>query len=127
MASSCVLRATGKNFQPSDFLQDSIFQPCHVFHKNEPKSASSVWDTSGITLDISSKNEFSEQVRDAIIFIETNQVEFLRLKQFKGIEEFSLDFGVNKKDSFLESYLFPLQLLNLASKFKLELELSIYN
>ena len=126
MASSCVLRATGNNFQPSDFLRDSTFEPCNVFCKGERRSASSVWDTSGITVDVSSADEFSAQVRDAIVFLETNRAELLRLKQFAGLEEFSLDFGVNEKDSFLQSYLFPLKLIHLASEFALELDLSIY-
>ena len=126
MASSCVLRATGDNCQPSDFLRDSTFEPCNVFRKDERKSASSVWDTSGITVDVSSEDEFSAQVRDAIVFLETNRIELLRLKQFAGLEEISLDFGVNRKDKFLQSYLFPLELIHLASEFALELELSIY-
>lgn len=126
MASSCVLRATGDNFQPSGFLRESIFEPCNVFCKGERKSASSVWHTSGITVDVSSEDEFSAQVQDAIVFLETNRAELLRLKQFAGLEELSLDFGVNEKDSFLQSYLFPLEIISLATEFALELELSIY-
>ncbi len=126
MASSCVLRATGDNFQPSEFLRGSTFEPCNVFRKGERKSASSVWDTSGITVDVSSEDEFSAQIRDAIAFLENNRAELLRLKQFAGLEEISLDFGVNGKDSFLQSYLFPLEILYLASEFAVELELSIY-
>lgn len=126
MASSCVLRATGDNFQFSDFLRDSTFEPCNVFRKGERKSASSVWETSGITVDVSSEDDFSAQVEDAIVFLETNRAEMLRLKQFAGLEELSLDFGVNGKDSFLQSYLFPFKLIHLASEFVLELEVSIY-
>ena len=126
MASSCVLRATGDNFQPSEFLRDSTFEPCHVFRKGEQRSASSVWNTSGITVDVSSEDEFSAQVRDAIAFLENNRAELLRLKQFAGLEALSLDFGVNGKDNFLQSYLFPLEMIHLANEFALELELSIY-
>lgn len=126
MASSCVLRATGDNFQSSAFLRDSNFEPCNIFRKDERKSASNVWDTSGITVVVSSKDEFSAQVRDAIVFLETNRVEMLRLKQFAGLEEFTLDFGVNEKGSFLQCYVFPLELINLAGEFALELEVSIY-
>jgi hypothetical protein len=126
MASSCVLRVTGDNFIPSDFLRDSIFEPCLVFRKGERRTASSVWDTSGITVDISSEDNFSAQVRDATVFLENNRVELLRLKQFTGFEELSLDFGVNGKGSFLQSYFFPLELIHLANEFAIELELSIY-
>jgi len=126
MASSCVLRATGDNFQPSDFLRDSIFEPCNVFRKGERKSASSAWKTSGITVEVSSADDFSAQVRDAIVFLETNRAELLRLKQFAGLEEISLDFGVSGRNGFLQSYLFPLKIIRLASEFSLELEVSIY-
>jgi hypothetical protein len=126
MASSCVLRATGDNFQPSDFLRDSVFEPCNVFGKGERKSASSAWETSGITVEVSSADDFSAQVRDAIVFLETNRAELLRLKQFAGLEEISLDFGVGGRNGFLQSYLFPLQIIRLASEFSLELEVSIY-
>ena len=126
MASSCMLRATGDNFQPSDFLRDSTFEPCNIFRKGERKSASSVWDTSGITVDVSSEDEFSAQVRDAVTFLETNRAELLRLKQIAGLEEMSLDFGVNERNSFLQSYFFPLKIIHLASEFELELEVSIY-
>jgi hypothetical protein len=126
MASSCVLRATGNNFKFSDFLRDSAFEPCNVFRKGERRSASRVWDTSGITVEVSSKDEFSSQIREAITFLETNRAELLRLKQFAGLEEITLDFGVNGKDKFLQSYVFPLEITRLANEFELELELSIY-
>ena len=126
MASSCVLRATGDNFQPSDFLRESTFEPCNVFRKDERKSASSVWDTSGITVEVSSEDDFPAQVREAIIFLETNRTELLRLKQFAGLKNLSLDFGVGGKDSFLQSYFFPLEIIHLASEFELELEVSVY-
>ena len=126
MASSCVLRATGDNFQPSDFLRDSIFEPCNVFRKGERKSASSAWETSGITVEVSSADDFSAQVRDAIVFLETNRAELLRLKQFAGLEEISLGFGVGGRNGFMQSYLFPLKIIRLAGEFSLELEVSIY-
>ena len=126
MASSCVLRAAGDNFQPFDFLRDSPFQPCQVYCKGSRRSASTVWQTSGMTVDVSTKDQFSEQVQDAVFFLENNLAELVRLKQFNGLTEMRLDFGVNEKGSFLQTYVFPLELICLAGELALELELSIY-
>ena len=126
MASSCVLRAADDNFQPSDFLRDSPFQPCRVYCKGGRRSASRLREISGITVDMSSKADFSDQVHEGVFFLANNRAELLRLRQFTGIEKIILDFGVNEKDGFLKNCLFPLELIYLASEFALELELSIY-
>jgi hypothetical protein len=76
MASSCVLRITGDNFQPHDFLQHSNLEPSNIFHKGEQRSAKSEWNSSGITVEISSKDDFSAQIQDAVIFLQTNRAVF---------------------------------------------------
>lgn len=126
MASSCVLRVIGDNFQPYDFLQDSNLEPCNIFHKGEQRSAKSEWHSSGITVEVSSKDEFSAQIQDAVFFLQTNRDELLRLMKFAGIEKLGVDFGINAEKIFVQSYIFPLEIVHLASELKLELEISIY-
>ncbi len=126
MASSCVLRVTGDDFQPHVFLQDSNLEPCNIFHKGEQRSAKSKWNNSGVTFEISSKDDFSAQIQDAVVFLQTNRAELLRLMKFAGIEETSVDFGINAEKKFVQSYIFPLEIIHLASELKLELEVSIY-
>jgi hypothetical protein len=124
---SCVLRATGDNFNPTDFLQNTSIAPCNIFQKGERKSKSSYWNTSGITVDISLENDFSRQIADAIVFLKTFGAEINRLKECPGLERMSLDFGVNNKSAFVQSYAFPIELIGLAFNFAIELEISIYS
>ena len=124
---SCVLRATGDNFNPTNFLLNSSFTACNIFQKGERKSQSNVWNTSGITIDVSSKDDFSQQAIDAVIFLTTYSVELERLKQFNGLEQCVLDFGVSGKNIFVQSYFFSTELIFLASNFEMSLEISIYS
>lgn len=126
MASSCVLRVTGTDFQPHDFLRNSTLEPCNIFHIGEQRSVKSAWNSSGITFEISSKNDFSAQIQDAIVFLQTNRAELLRLMKFAGIEDINVDFGIIAGKKFVQSYFFPLEIIHLASELKLQLEVSIY-
>jgi hypothetical protein len=123
----CVLRASGDDFQPETFLQGSSLSPCKVFRKGDRKSESRSWDTSGITVVVSeASDDFAQQVADAIEFIKSNRAEMLRLQDSAGLEGMSLDFGVNRRKGFLQSHLFPPELIRLASELSLALEVSIY-
>ena len=123
----CVLRATGDDFQPDTFLHETIFAPCNIFRKGERKSESRTWDTCGITIVVSeASDDFVQQVLDAVEFLKSNRTEMLRLKESAGLEEMRLDFGVSRRNGFLQSYLFPPELVHLAGELKMALEVSIY-
>lgn len=126
MAAGCVLRAGGDNFQPETFLDGSSLQPCNVFHKGATKSASRTWDTSGITVVVSEADSFQRQVTDAIEFLKSNGMELQKLLGSVGLEKLSLDFGVDRKNGFLQSHLFPAELVSLAAEYSMALEVSIY-
>ena len=124
----CVLRASGYDFQPENFLKISRFRACNVFRRGARKSESQTWDASGLTLVVSeASDDFAQQVVDAIEFLKTNREEILRLKDSKGLEGIGLDFGVYRKDGFLQSHLFPPALVCLAGELSLALEVSIYS
>ncbi len=124
----CVLRATGDNFQVTKFLETSTFAPCNVFHKGERKAKNHIWKRSGITVIISeaSGDDLARQVQDAIEFVRENQKELSRLRGFDGLEDMELDFGVYRKDGFLQSSVFPAELIALAGNWGIGIELSIY-
>ena len=125
---SCVLRATGSDFNVESFLDESTFAPCNVFLKGELKAKNHAWETNGLTLDVSaaSFNNFIGQIHDAIKFLKENKRELVRLRNFNGLEEMSLDFGVERKNGFLQSSFFPPDLIALAGELGMGLELSIY-
>jgi hypothetical protein len=123
----CVLRVAGNQFQPERFLSESTLVPCNVFRKGERKSESRLWDTSGVTVVVSEwSDDFPQQVSDTIEFLKSNRAELLRLKESHGVENMSLDFGVNRKTGFLQSHLFPSELVHLSGEFGMALEVSIY-
>jgi hypothetical protein len=124
----CVLRVWGSAFEPESFLTSSSLTPCNVFRKGEPKAKERVWETSGMTISVSdvSGDNFVEQVQDAIQFLKVYENELARLIKHSGVEEMSLDFGVNRKDGFLQTSFFPPDLISLAALLGIGIELSIY-
>ena len=124
----CVLRANGDSFQAEKFLEGSTLVPCNIFRRGEPKAQNRVWDTSGITVVVSnaSGDDFALQVHDAIEFLRSNRKELFRLRSFAGLEEMELDFGIYRKNGFLQSSVFPAELIALASALGMGIELSIY-
>jgi len=123
----CVLRAWGDDFQPEQFLTGSSLQPCNVFLKGSRKSETRTWETSGLTLIVSeAPDDFVQQTADALTFLKSNSPELHRLQTTVGLEGLSLDFGVDRKDCFLQNQLFPSELVSLAAKYSMALEVSIY-
>ena len=124
----CVLRVTGDDFQAEKFLEGSTLAACNIFRKGQPKAKNRVWDTSGITFVVSdaSGEDFARQVLDAIEFLKSNRHELSRLRGFSGVKGIKLDFGVYRKDGFLQSSVFPPELITLAGNLGIGIELSIY-
>ena len=123
----CVLRAWGDDFQADSFLSGSSLEPCNVFIKGARKSKDRVWETSGLTVVVSEASDnFARQVTDAMLFLKSNASELQRLKASVGLDGLSLDFGVDRKNGFLQSQLFPSELVSLAAKYSMALEVSIY-
>ena len=123
----CVLRAWDDGFQPETFLHGSSLEPCNIFRKGARRSESSTWDTSGITVVVSeASDDFAKQVVDAIEFLKAKRTELLWLQGSAGLEGMSLDFGVNRRNGFLQSHAFPPELARLAGELSMALELSIY-
>ena len=71
-------------------------------------------------------DNFARQVTDAMLFLKSNASELQRLKASVGLDGLSLDFGVDRKNGFLQSQLFPSELVSLAAKYSMALEVSIY-
>jgi hypothetical protein len=124
----CVLRGTGYNFQVEKFLETSTFAPCNVFQKGERKAKNRTWNSSGFSVAISDAagDDLAGQVGDAIEFLKENQEELSRLRSFDGLEDMELDFGVYRKDGFLQSCVFPAELVALAGNWGIGIGLSIY-
>ena len=124
----CVLRASGAKFLPAEFLARSSFRPCNVFHAGAPRGGASVWTTSGFTVEVSaaSGEELDTQIEDALAFLHRHSDELNRLANMNELEDLRLDFGVSRKNGFLQSSYLPPELVRLAGKLNIGIEISIY-
>ena len=129
---SCVLRASGKQFDVDAFLKKSKLDPCAVFRRGEPKSKinpkSKKNTYSGINVPVSnaSFDNLRRQIKDATTFLLNNKAEIRKLTKFKGVEGVGLDFGIRKRDTFTQSDEFPAELIAVAGSLGLSIMLSQY-
>ena len=124
----CVLRASGAKFLPAEFLARSSLRACNVFHSAEPRGSASVWNTSGFTVEVSaaSGEEFDQQIADALAFLHRHSDELNLLANMNELEDLRLDFGVSRQNGFLQCSYLPPELLRLAGKLNIGIEISIY-
>ena len=124
----CVCRASGDEFEPHEFLSSSLFNACNVFRKGERRGKTAIWNSSGFTVEVSaaSGSELSKQVQDAVEFLVRNREEILRLKDCSEVADIRLDFGINRKNGFVQCSYLPPELLEVAGALKVGLEISIY-
>ena len=132
----CVLRVSGKHFDPVKFLGSSTLKPYSVFRAGEPRFASQSNDeihaVSGFKVDVSrrSRDNLSGQVVDAIRFLVKHERTLLKLREIAEVDDVRLDFPVNllidRQNVFTQYEYFPPKLIALAGAVGCGLEISIY-
>ena len=126
----CVLRASGPAFDVDAFLRTSDWKPCAVYHQGDKRypRGEKRCDRSGFNLDIGDveEDDLDKQIEQSIDFLRLNEEEITRLRHYPGLESMGLDFGVDFKDSPIQSYRFPAVLVGLAGALGLELEVTLY-
>lgn len=83
---------------------------------------------SGCNIEVSrrDRDDFAGQIRDAVRFLRKHTAAVRRLRAFPGVDEACLDFGVDKKDAIVYWEHFPEELIVLAGRCRLSLELTHY-
>lgn len=130
---SCVLRASGANFDVDSFLKDSTLRPLIVYHRGSVRFPSSnrtqrLEEESGMNVEVSAK-EFSDlpgQIRNAIQFLLDNTYELDRLVGFPELQRIVLDFPVENRDVPVQSDTFPAELALLLGNLRIGLVVSHY-
>ena len=133
----CIPRASGAEFDPDRFLEDSSFDLCKVYRRGEPrhpktKPSGARYQTSGMNITVSdaSWSELSAQIVDAERFFKTHNREIERLASSPGVSDLTLDFPVELRiggDNIVAQFeSFPASLVRLAGALGVGLELSIY-
>jgi hypothetical protein len=128
-----VLRAIGRDFDVDAFLTGSRLKPCRVFRRGEPRFSGSqprgpTLEESGLNVVVSDADfdEFLKQVADATAFLVAEAEEIRRLRTFPGVDDVTLDFGIERRDVVVQSDHFPADLIRAAGALGLGIELSQY-
>jgi hypothetical protein len=132
----CVLRVTGRTFDPDTYLATSGLTACRVFRVGEPRFASRPdgprLESSGFTVDVSERawSDLSGQIEDAVVFMRTHGADIAMLRSVAGVEDLRLDFPVDlriDRDNVMTQFEYlPPALVSLAGSLDLGIELSIY-
>ncbi len=126
---SCVLRAFGDKFKPTDFFDDSPLEPDSVYEKRDPRKPEDPDATfSGFNLTVSDAtiDELEIQILQAMSFLDEYEEELRRLGRFPGVEDVSLDFGIRWREVAAQTDSFPSDLLWRAGALDISLEITHY-
>ena len=130
---AAVLRAYGADFDVDAFLVGCTLPVCTVKCRGEPVLPASQpggrrhqW--SGVHMSVSDADfsKFPRQVAEATAFLRAEAEQVRRLCQWPGVEEVTLDFGVERRDVAVQCDFLPPELVRLAGSLGLGIELSQY-
>ena len=132
----CVLRVSGKKFDPARYLATSQLKSYSVFRAGEPRFSSQpkgkIHDQSGFKVDVSRSpwDNLAGQVVDAIAFLKKHKRTLAKLRSMPEVEDIRLDFPldlrIDREKVFTQFDYFPPALVSLAGALGCGLEMSIY-
>ena len=130
---SCMLRASGDDFDVDAFLASCELEPIAVYHRGEPRFPASQPEgprnsRSGVNFEASGA-DFSElalQMEEALAFLRENEPFLARLRDCPGVEVLVLDFGAEIHPPGWCSFNFRSELLLAMGALGISLELSVY-
>ncbi len=129
---SCVLRASGTNFDVDEFLKTSSLDALTAFHRGELQFPSSgvmrKSECSGMNVSVSTRDvsDLRGQIEDAIEFLSRNDRELRRLRDFPGLQRMDIDFPIEDRDVVYQRDAFPPKLLSLLGGLRIGLIVSRY-
>ncbi len=134
----CYLRVYGKKFNVDSYLKKHSCKVSKIYRrgepelKNKPKGPKNIYSGFNICVSPSKFENLKKQIKDAIEFLKDkdNSKEIALLTKYQGVEGLDLDFGVSLKgqDKFpIKWYHFPPELLKLAGKLGVGLEITFYS
>lgn len=130
---SCILRASGVDFDVTAFVASCELEPLKVFKKGEARYPASqpegpTRERSGINFEVSDA-DFSElelQMQEALTFFQQHEIFISALKAFPGVENVTIDFGAEIHPLGWCSFNFSSDLLLAVGRLGISLELSVY-
>jgi hypothetical protein len=131
----CVLRASGENFNPDEFLRTSGFVPLEVFHRGEPsrpRSKGEALRTSGFIISISdvSWSDLPGQVDEVLGFLRHHKPELARLATDATADDIRLRFPTSLRlkpgEIYAQFDYLPALLIAEAGALRMGIELALY-
>ncbi|MBC9914020.1 hypothetical protein [Chitinophaga varians] len=130
---SCNLTIAGKDFEISSFLSSTALQVVKTGTKGEPRSPlrpdGEKLSYSFLTIETSKADfsDFNTQVQDTVAYFQTHRQQLSLIKETKGIDQVSLDFGIESSEARISQQIFlPVELIGLAAELGISIQVSIY-
>jgi len=128
----CVLRVQSATTQVEKLIEASRLRPVSIYRKGQPRvrGARKLSQVSGFNVDVSRLDTgIKEQARDAIRFLKRHRAHLQRLRRVTTYKGMTLDFGLfdlATENRPWPTYRLPAELITLAGKHEIEIELSFY-
>lgn len=128
----CVLRVVSKTRNVELLAERGRFQPLVIHRKGTPRvpGGQALSRSSGFNVGVSDADgDLQRQARDAVRFIRRHGPDIARMRRSRGFGGLSLDFGLyfeSTRESPWPTYRLPSNLLELAARHKIAIELSFY-
>jgi hypothetical protein len=124
----CVLHVNGGDFAVDQFLASASIKPYQVHHRGEPtRPAGKNYEHSGFRADVSAVDgELQTPIEDAILFLRRYETDLSRLAGMREVSDRRLDFGCFRREVAAQFEYLPPELLLLAGRLGIGIELSFY-
>lgn len=129
---SCILRVSGAELNVDALLSIVDLRPDRIWRRGEPRRASRPegrrYDDSGTTFVASDADfdEFGQQLDEATGFLETHCCQITSMASFEGVQNATLDFGIELRDVAIHCDTLPPRFLKAAAAAGISVELSHY-
>jgi hypothetical protein len=115
------------DFDPKQILSTTPWAVDRTWTAGTP-DRKHVAEDSGFSVVVSEADfdQFQKQVQDAVSFIRAEVSELARLRASPGVRVITFNFGVAQRDQPAWSLSFPPELIELAGKLRIEIEVTLY-
>lgn len=129
---SCILRVSGAELNVDALLSIVDMKPDQIWRRGEPRRTGDPdakrHARSGATFLASDAgfDEFRQQLDEATRYLETHCRQIASMASFDGVQDATLDFGIELRDVAIHIDFLPLRFLKAAAEAGISVELSHY-
>ncbi|MEF2278153.1 hypothetical protein V3W47_07560 [Deinococcus sp. YIM 134068] len=125
---SAVLRVAGLDFEIDRLLAQLDFSPYLIRRRGELNFSGRPHEFSSFNAEVSGADmqAAEQQIMDALAFMQRHEAALLVLSEFPGVDDRTLDFGIEERDVAHHVDSFPYELLAALGRFRINLDVSRY-